>query len=169
MNFTDWAFERRINKRGVKTVLVSEQKYTVNGLTYKIRIAEEKDAADLSALRLQIDGEKEHMDREQGEGFIDEGGFRDLIENDSRLPRNLFLVAETEGTIVVFARCEGVYLKRSAHKVQFGVCVAKDYWGHGIGKQLLTIASLSVVHIANPWCAMQRVNGSVVAKGLTTM
>ena len=121
-------------------MLVNEQKQTVNGLSYIIRGAEEKDAADLSALRLQIDGETEHMDREQGEGFIDEDGFRELIESDSRLPRNLFLVAETEGTIVGFARCEGIYLKRSAHKVYFGVCVAKDYWGKGIGKHLMKTA-----------------------------
>lgn len=122
------------------TVLLIQQEYKANTLSYIIRTAEEKDAAILSALRLKIDGETEHMDREQGEGFIDEQGFRELIDSDSRLPRNLFLVAETKGSIVGFARCEGIYLKRFAHKVHFGICVAKEYWGHGIGKHLMKTA-----------------------------
>ena len=119
---------------------IHEQEYHSKRLSYTIRSAEETDAATLSALRLKIDGETEYMDREQGEGFIDEQGFKELIRADTWLPRNVFLVAETEGTVAGFARCEGTYLKRSAHKVQFGVCVAKDYWGHGIGKQLLKSA-----------------------------
>ncbi|MFP3435459.1 GNAT family N-acetyltransferase, partial [Paraburkholderia sp. SIMBA_061] len=32
---------------------------------------------------------------------------------------------------------EGTALKRFCHKVEFGVCVARDFWGHGIGKNLL--------------------------------
>ncbi len=116
---------------------IHKQEYHSKRLSYIIRSAEETDAATLSALRLKIDGETEYMAREQGEGFIDEQGFKELNRTDSRMPRNVFLVAETEGIIVGFARCEGTYLKRSAHKVQFGVCVAKDYWGHGIGKHLL--------------------------------
>lgn len=32
---------------------------------------------------------------------------------------------------------ELVKLKRFSHKVEFGVCVLKEYWGYGIGKNLL--------------------------------
>jgi RimJ/RimL family protein N-acetyltransferase len=35
------------------------------------------------------------------------------------------------------SRCEGTYLKRFSHKVEFGVSVLKDFWGYGIGKNLL--------------------------------
>lgn len=47
------------------------------------------------------------------------------------------MVAVADKRIVGFSRCEGTYLKRFSHKVEFGVCVLNDFWGHGIGKNLL--------------------------------
>ncbi|MBE0337263.1 GNAT family N-acetyltransferase [Paenibacillus sp. 23TSA30-6] len=91
----------------------------------------------LSEIRLQIDGETENLDREQGEAFIDTPGFERLIETDTRNSRNLFLVAVVHDKIVGFSRCEGHSLSRTSHKVEFGVCVLKDYWGYGIGRNLL--------------------------------
>lgn len=102
-------------------------------MEYTVRSATLKDAKELSQIRLQIDGETENMDREEGEGFLDAPRFEQIITTDTESPRNLFLVAEVDGRLVGFSRCEGTYLKRSAHKVEFGVCV----WGYGIGKNLL--------------------------------
>ncbi|WHY03104.1 GNAT family N-acetyltransferase [Neobacillus sp. DY30] len=118
-------------------MLVNSQEFTINGLRYIIRSAMEKDAKSLSEVRVQIDGETENMDREQGEAYIDESGFRDIIKEDTEQVNNLFLVAEVNGKIVGFCRCEGNQLKRSSHKVEFGVCILKDYWGYGIGKKFL--------------------------------
>ena len=39
--------------------------------------------------------------------------------------------------IVGFSRCEGANLKRLSHKVEFGVCILKEFWGYGMGKRLL--------------------------------
>lgn len=116
---------------------INKQEFYVNGINYMIRSALDKDAKDLSELRLQIDGETENLDREKGEGFIDTAGFKEIIKTDTESPRNLFLVAVVNDRIVGFSRCEGVYLKRFSHKVEFGVCVLKDFWGYGIGKNLL--------------------------------
>jgi RimJ/RimL family protein N-acetyltransferase len=91
----------------------------------------------LSEVRLQIDGETENMDREQGEAYIDEEGFKQLIKDDTASSFNLFLVCEANGRIVGYSRCEGSTLKRLSHKVEFGVCVLKDFWGYGIGTNLL--------------------------------
>ncbi|TDQ40802.1 ribosomal protein S18 acetylase RimI-like enzyme [Aureibacillus halotolerans] len=68
---------------------------------------------------------------------LDAHGFEELIQEDREQPRNLFLVAVVDGKIVGFSRCEGVRLQRFAHKVEFGVCVEKRFWGYGIGKNLL--------------------------------
>lgn len=106
-------------------------------LRYTIRCAELRDAAELSALRVQIDGETEHMDREAGEAFMDVKDFRKLIAADSESDVRLFLVAEADGNLAGYARCEGSTLRRFAHCAEFGICVAKDYWGHGIGGALL--------------------------------
>lgn len=111
--------------------------FQIRNLTYTIRSAKHEDAKKLSEVRLQIDGETENMDREQGEAYIDEIGFKQLIKEDAEKSHNLFLVCEAYGTIVGFSRCEGNELKRMAHKVEFGVCVLKEFWGYSIGKNLL--------------------------------
>ncbi|HYK75296.1 MAG TPA: GNAT family N-acetyltransferase [Pseudoneobacillus sp.] len=116
---------------------VNPKEFDIHNLRYIVRSATEKDAKDLSEVRLQIDGETENLDREQGEAYIDESGFKTIIKNDSDSINNLFLVAEVNGRIVGFSRCEGNKLKRMSHKVEFGVCVLKEYWGYGIGKTFL--------------------------------
>ncbi|MNC40116.1 putative acetyltransferase YhhY [compost metagenome] len=112
-----------------------------NGLSYTIRSAGEQDAAELSGLRLQIDGETENLERRQGEGFIDAHGFAGIIRADTEASRNLFLVAEVQGRLVGFARCEGNSLSRNAHKVEFGICILQEFWGYGIGYSLLQQAT----------------------------
>lgn len=118
-------------------MVVGNQEFDVNGLTYTIRSAVTNDANDLSELRVKIDGETENLDREKGEAFIDKSGFEQVIHTDTINPRNLFLVAVVDKHLVGFSRCEGTYLKRFSHKVEFGVCVLEDFWGYGIGKNLL--------------------------------
>lgn len=116
---------------------INNRYFEVKGLAYTIRSAVADDAEQLSAVRLQIDGETENMDRDRGEAFIDPAGFKEIIRTDTERPRNLFLVAEAKGRIVGFSRCEGTDLKRFSHKVEFGVCVLQAYWGYGIGNNLL--------------------------------
>ncbi|WP_370627157.1 N-acetyltransferase family protein [Psychrobacillus sp. INOP01] len=115
----------------------SQKEYNVNGICYSIRPAMNKDAKELSEVRLQIDGETQNLDREKGEAYIDTAGFEEIIKTDTAKMNNLFLVAVNNDRIVGFSRCEGNDLKRFAHKVEFGVCVLKDYWGLSIGTNLL--------------------------------
>jgi ribosomal protein S18 acetylase RimI-like enzyme len=116
---------------------VKQKEFYINRLTYVVRSAIEKDAKNLSEVRLQIDGETENLDREKGEAYIDESSFKQIIKEDTESISNLFLVAEVNDRIVGFSRCEGNKLNRMSHKVEFGVCVLKEYWGYGIGKNLL--------------------------------
>ncbi|MEF2965108.1 GNAT family N-acetyltransferase [Paenibacillus sp. M1] len=118
-------------------MIINQQVFQVNDLSYTIRSANVNDAEALSELRVRIDGETENMDREKGEAFIDTAGFRQIINKDAESPRNLFLVAALDHAIVGYSRCEGVDLSRFAHKAEFGVCVLKDFWGHAIGRNLL--------------------------------
>jgi RimJ/RimL family protein N-acetyltransferase len=113
------------------------KEFYIHNVRYIVRSAIEKDAKNLSEIRLQIDGETENLDREKGEAYIDESGFKRIIKDDTESFNNLFLVAEVNERIVGFSRCEGNKLKRTFHKVEFGVCVLKEYWGYGIGKNLL--------------------------------
>jgi ribosomal protein S18 acetylase RimI-like enzyme len=116
---------------------INKKEFYVNGINYTIRSALEKDAKELSQLRLQIDGETENLDREKGEAFINVPGFEQIIKTDTENRRSLFLVAAVDERIVGFSRCEGKDLKRFSHQIEFGVCVLEDFWGHRIGKNLL--------------------------------
>lgn len=116
---------------------VNQNEFFNKNISYIIRSAIEKDAKNLSEVGVQIDGETEYMDREKGEAYIDEIGFKQLIKEDTESAHNLFLVCEVNGRIVGLSRCEGNQLKRMSHKVEFGVCVLKDFWGYGIGTKLL--------------------------------
>ncbi|ARJ22406.1 N-acetyltransferase [Bacillus sp. TH22] len=118
-------------------MIIKGQEFHINGLTYTIRSAAEADAEQLSEIRVQIDGETENMDREAGEGFIDKIGFQKIVKTDIEEMKNLFLVAEVHNRIVGFSRCEGSNLKRLSHKVEFGVCILREFWGYGMGKSLL--------------------------------
>lgn len=118
-------------------MIVNRKEFYIHNLRFIIRSAAEEDANILSEVRLQIDGETENLDRVQGEAYIDEVGFKQIIKNDIESMCNLFLVAEVNDRIVGFSRCEGNKLKRISHKVEFGVCVLKEYWGYGIGQHLL--------------------------------
>ncbi|MGM3176275.1 GNAT family N-acetyltransferase [Dickeya lacustris] len=118
-------------------MVIDERQYQRRGVTYTVRSAQHRDAALLSPLRLEIDGETEYLDRERGEAFMSEADFAALIVTDSAAPGNLFLVAEVEGQLVGFSRCQGSCLRRLSHKVEFGVCVRKTFWGYGIGRALL--------------------------------
>ncbi|MFD1387303.1 GNAT family N-acetyltransferase [Oceanobacillus oncorhynchi subsp. oncorhynchi] len=118
-------------------MIVNQKKIHGRSAEYLVRTAEEKDAKRLSNIRLQIDGETEYMDRERGEAYIDEAGFKHIIKNDAESTNNLFLAAEIDGEIVGFSRCVGSTLKRTCHQVEFGVCVLQAYWGYAIGQNLL--------------------------------
>ncbi len=115
-------------------MVISQQIYKVKGLQYIIRPADTSDADELSHLRVQLDGETENLDRESGEGYMNKGDFEELISRDTESKRNLFSVAVVHNEIVGFSRCEGNELKRFAHKVEFGVCVAKECWDTELAK-----------------------------------
>lgn len=123
-------------------MIINQQEFQVKGLSYIIRSARIRDAEALSEIRVRIDGETENMDREPGEAYLDPEAFAQLIQADTDKPRCLFLVAEFQGRIAGFSRCQGSDLKRLAHKVEFGVGVLQEYWGYGIGRNLLK-ASIS--------------------------
>ncbi|MDF2547688.1 MAG: acetyltransferase, gnat family [Anaerosolibacter sp.] len=118
-------------------MIIENKKIEGNNLSWILRCPTKSDANQLSKLRVQIDGETENLDREPGEALLTPEGFEKLIYEDSIAERTIFLVAEAEGKIVGFARCEGNKLSRFKHKAEFGICVSKEYWGHGIGKVLL--------------------------------
>ncbi|CBZ02825.1 GNAT family N-acetyltransferase [Clostridium botulinum] len=106
-------------------------------LTWILRCPTKYDATELSELRVKIDGETEYLDREPGEDLLTPEDFEKLIYEDLIGEKTIFLVAEVEGKIIGFSRCQGSKLSRFRHKAEFGICISKEYWGYGIGRVLL--------------------------------
>lgn len=111
----------------------------IKGACYSvtIRCAEQSDANELSKIRVDIDGETEFLDREQGEDYLSDSNFEEMIHNDLIADRSLFLVAEVNEKIVGYARCIGKKLSRYMHQADFGICILQQYCGQGIGKDLI--------------------------------
>ncbi|MFT9495247.1 GNAT family N-acetyltransferase [Anaerosolibacter sp.] len=118
-------------------MIIENKKIEGKSLTWILRCPTKYDAIELAELRVKIDGETENLDREPAEGLLTPEDFEKLIYEDSIAEKTIFLVAEVEGKIVGFTRCEGSKLSRFKHKAEFGICILKEYWGHGIGKVLL--------------------------------
>ncbi|MFZ5353132.1 MAG: GNAT family N-acetyltransferase [Bacillota bacterium] len=117
-------------------MVIESKKIQGKNLTWILRCPTKEDALELSDLRVQVDGETEYLDREPGEGLMNQSDFKELIYHDSIAERSLFLVAEVNNKIVGFTRCEGNILSRFKHKAEFGICILKEYWGYGIGRVL---------------------------------
>ncbi|WP_226577556.1 GNAT family N-acetyltransferase [Halobacillus litoralis] len=116
---------------------IHPEKCCVSGKAYVIRSAREEDAEQLSEVRMKVDAETDYLDREPGESFMSTEAFKKLILQDSEGGKRLFLVADYEGEIIGFSRCEGSPLRRLSHKVEFGVAVLKKDWGYGVGRNML--------------------------------
>jgi RimJ/RimL family protein N-acetyltransferase len=118
-------------------MLIENKKIEGKSLPWLLRCPTKYDAIELSKLRVKIDGETENLDRESGEGLLTPEDFEKLIYEDGVAEKNIFLVSEVENKIIGFTRLEGSKLSRFRHKAEFGICISKEYWGHGIGKVLL--------------------------------
>lgn len=118
-------------------MIIESKRIETKDFTWTLRCPTLQDCAELSELRVKIDGETEYLDREAGEAYLSPKDFEILINEDLISEKHLFLVAEAEGKIVGFTRCIGNELSRFRHKADFGICILKEYQGHGIGKGLL--------------------------------
>jgi RimJ/RimL family protein N-acetyltransferase len=115
-------------------MIIESKQIEGRDLIWTLRCPTIEDAVNL---RVRIDGETEFLDREPGEDLLSSEEFAELIEEDTRAERALFLVAEVEGQLVGFTRCVASKLKRFYHKAEFGICILQEYCGHGIGKTLM--------------------------------
>ncbi|WP_411167380.1 GNAT family N-acetyltransferase [Clostridium sp. MB05] len=118
-------------------MVIKDKRIEGKNLAWILRCPTKADAEELSNLRVKIDGETENLDREPGEGLLTPEDFERIIYKDTISKTTLFLIAEVNGKIVGFTRCEGNKLSRFRHKAEFGICILKEYWGYGIGKVLL--------------------------------
>lgn len=102
-----------------------------------IRKAVKEDAAALLEYMYKIGGESDYLTFGEGELNISLDSEETIIEDNLNSDNQLFLVAVIDGKIVGNLHFHSGSRPRIKHSGEFGISVLKEYWGHGIGTELL--------------------------------
>lgn len=110
---------------------------TKNGEPLLIREAHKKDASALIDYVQKVAAETDFLTFGEGEFNLTVSDEEAFIENSRMAPNQLALIAVLERRIVGLLHVEGSPKKRLQHIGEFGITVAKDHWGKGIGASLM--------------------------------
>lgn len=108
-----------------------------NGKILTIREANKSDAGKIITYINTIAGESDFLTFGIGEFHMTVEMEEEMIDKISKQRNALFIVAEVEGEIVGNLSFSGGARPRVEHTGEFGVSVLKEYWGMGIGKNLV--------------------------------
>lgn len=114
-----------------------EQLKLRNGDTVVIRQAVKTDAKALVEYVNAISGESDFLTFGPGEFEMSIEQEESFLENVSMKKNAICLIAEVGGRIVGNLNFAGGARPRTAHTGEFGISVLKDYWGNGIGTELI--------------------------------
>lgn len=109
-----------------------------NGCMASIRNASKSDAKEMLIYIDRISKESDNLTFGEGEFGITLDQEENFIESISMKNNALFIVAEMEGKIIGNLSFAGGVRPRTAHTGEFGVSVLKEYWGLGVGTELIT-------------------------------
>jgi RimJ/RimL family protein N-acetyltransferase len=108
-----------------------------NGKLGIIRKADKSDAEAMLEYIDKISRESDFLTFGNGEFDKTVEQEESFIDNVSKQNNALFIIAEVEGKIVGNLNFSGGARPRIAHTGEFGVSVLKEYWGQGIGTELI--------------------------------
>ncbi len=108
-----------------------------NGRELIIRRAQIEDTEKILEYLQKIASESNFLTFGEGELNIAIDDQRAFIEDCLDVENKLFLVGEIGGEIVANLNFNGVPRPRIKHVGEFGVTVFKDYWGLGIGREMI--------------------------------
>jgi RimJ/RimL family protein N-acetyltransferase len=108
-----------------------------NGERVEIRPARWTDASELIEYLERISDESDNLTFGPGEFGITVEQEEDFLDNISKQNNAIYIVAHNEEKIVGSLSFTGGSRPRIAHTGEFGVSVLKEYWGNGIGTELI--------------------------------
>lgn len=108
-----------------------------SGQNLIIRTAKKEDALDLIRYVNKIGGESDFLTFGEGEFDITLEKEEEIIESHIGIENKIYLIAEIENEIAGSLNYSGRARQRTKHTGEFGLSVAKRYWGLGIGKELI--------------------------------
>ena len=113
------------------------KKINLDGLEVIIREATKEDAKTVIDYIDKISYESDFLTFGPGEFTMTKEQQENFIDSCLKSSNKLFLIAEINGIIVGNLNFQGSEKIRCKHKGEFGVSVLKDYWGKGIGRELV--------------------------------
>ncbi|SNS72645.1 Protein N-acetyltransferase, RimJ/RimL family [Anaerovirgula multivorans] len=113
------------------------EEINVNNEKVIIRKANKSDAKSLIEYLNIIGGESDFLTFRTGEFGRSIEQEEEFITNTLSTKNALFIIAEVDGKIVGNLNFSGGSRQRNAHVGEFGVSILKEYWGKGIGEELI--------------------------------
>lgn len=109
----------------------------INNEKVIIRKSIKSDAKALIGYLNVIGGESDYLTFGIGEFELSVEQEEEFIESISKKENSLSILAEVNGKVIGNLNFSGGPRKRTAHVGEFGISILKEYWGNGIGKELL--------------------------------
>lgn len=109
----------------------------INGEKIVIRKANGSDAKAMLEYLALIGGESDFLTFGSGEFEKTVEEEEEFIENTLKKNNTLFIIAEINGRVIGNLNFSGGPRQRTAHVGEFGVSILKEYWGNGIGEELI--------------------------------
>lgn len=109
----------------------------VNNEEIIIRKAKKSDAKALIEYLNVIEGESDYLTFGAGQFGRSVEQQEEFIVNALNKENALFIIAEVNGKVVGNLNFSGGIRQRTAHVGEFGVSILKEYWGNGIGEELV--------------------------------
>lgn len=109
----------------------------VNNEKVIIRDAKKFDARALIEYLNVIGGESDYLTFGAGQFGRSVEQEEEFIVNALNKENALFIIAEVNGKVVGNLNFSGGIRQRTAHVGEFGVSILKEYWGNGIGEELV--------------------------------
>lgn len=109
-----------------------------NGMELVIRNANIEDAKGLVEYLEKIAAESDFLTFGEGELDVSVEDEASFINSYIDVDNKLFLVGEINGKIIANLNFDSVDRPRIKHVGEFGVTVLKDYWGLGVGREMIS-------------------------------
>ena len=111
-----------------------------DGRRCTIRGWTEDDAAQLVSVMPKVTTESDFLAYMPGEFKMTVEQEVEFIRNHHAKSQSWSVLVELDGDIIAFSGGESQDRKRYAHHAEFGLAVARDYWGQGLGRKLTELA-----------------------------
>ncbi len=105
--------------------------------TYTIREAVPDDAEKMIIYLNQVGGESDNLLHGENGFTVPVEGVKRKLAMSKDSENSIILIALAGGQIIARAELDGYHPARMRHRAKFSISVKKEYWGRGIGTEMI--------------------------------